>query len=120
MKSFFVAIVLLLMGKNSTLAKYDVENHAILTTDLEEWCSGEADEQAFCHGFLTGIYENSTCMNPPRKTYNFQDLKETFLGWTKFKGDKGYAFASEGAAMALYEKYGCKSYLQKTLVGLKN
>lgn len=120
MKSFFIVIVLLLIGQNATLAKYNLDNHAILTTDLVKWCSGEVDEQAFCHGFLMGIYENSTCMNPPRKTYSFEELKETFLGWTNFKGDKAYAFASEGVAMALYEKYGCKSYLQQTFLELKN
>lgn len=120
MKLFFIVIVLLLIGQSSTLAKYNLDNHAILTTDLVNWCNAEADEQAFCHGFLMGVYENSTCMNPPRKTYSFKELKEAFLGWVNFKGHQGYAFASEGAAMALYEKYGCKSYLQEVLMRLKD
>jgi hypothetical protein len=89
-----------------------------LSDQMVEWCTGDVQKQNFCHGFLLGVYENSTC-STSKKTPDWIELKKVFVGWVYAKGEDAYISASECAAYAFYEKYGCESFLQKIIESTK-
>ncbi len=104
-------LVLLVLPIMSESSEYKGD-HGILADQLIEWCTGGASYKNFCHGFLLGVYENSTCL-ATRQSPDWIELKKVFIGWVYSKDDE--YFISASAATAFHEKYGCESALQESL-----
>lgn len=118
MKSFFVFIILSLgLSSFASAEKYHGDS-GFITSQLVDWCVGDTRHQNFCHAYLLGVYESSTCLLT-RKTPDWIELKKTFVSWVYVKKDDAYVSASASAAMAFYETYGCKSSMQDYLSNLK-
>ena len=56
-----------------------------LSNQMAEWCIGESQHKNFCHGYLQGIYENTSCLYS-RKSPDFEELKKVYVGWFYAKG----------------------------------
>ena len=109
----FILIILLFIPMSYGYSEEYTRSRGFLSNQMAEWCTGDVTHQNFCHGFLLGIYENSSCVS--QDSWDFTELKRVFVGWVYSRGEKAYVFASESAAVAFYEKYGCKSFLQSYL-----
>jgi hypothetical protein len=109
----FILIILLFIPMSYGYSEEYTRSRGFLSNQMADWCTGDAGHQDFCHGFLLGIYENSSCVS--QETPDFTELKRVFVGWVYSRGKEAYVFASESAAEAFYEKYGCKSFLQSYL-----
>lgn len=106
-KAFAILLSLSIQSINASEYKGDT---GFLSKQMVEWCSGEAQHQNFCVGFLLGVYENSSCLTS-QETPDWEELKKTYLGWVYYKGNRAPVSASVSAMMAFKEKYGCESYL---------
>jgi hypothetical protein len=109
----FILIILLFIPMSYGYSEEYTRSRGFLSNQMVDWCTGDAAHQDFCHGFLLGIYENSSCVS--QETPDFTELKRVFVGWVYSRGKEVYVFASASAAAAFYEKYGCKSFLQSYL-----
>jgi hypothetical protein len=113
MKKLILIIILLIPMSYGYSEEYKGDT-GFLSNQMVDWCTGDVGHQNFCHGFLLGVYENSSCL-VSRETPDWTELKRVFVGWVYSRGENYYLSASASAAFAFYEKYGCKSFLQSYL-----
>ena len=118
MRSFTVLLIVSLGLSNFASAEKYNGDSGFITSQLVDWCVGDTVHQNFCHAYLLGVYESSTCLLT-RKTPDWVDLKKTFVSWVYVKKGKAYVSASASATMAFYETYGCKSSMLDYLNNLK-
>lgn len=106
---FLVLLSLLVVSSFSQTNEYKGDT-GFLSSQLADWCIGGTQYQNFCHGYLAGIYENTTCL-VSRKSPSFEELKKVYIGWYFSNGDEAPISASATANLSFNEKYGCESAL---------
>lgn len=117
MKQKIVLIITILLSSYSMAEEYKGDT-GLLSNQLADWCVAGGQYQNFCHGYLMGVYETTSCL-VTRKSPDWNELKKVYLGWFYYNGNNAPVSASATANLAFKDKYGCHSTMTDYLSKLK-
>lgn len=90
MKKKLVLIITVLLSCYSMAEEYKGDT-GLLSNQLADWCVGGGQYQNFCHGYLMGVYETTSCL-VTRKSPDWNELKKVYLGWFYSNGNNVSSF----------------------------